>query len=432
MKAAGKETHVQHGGPTDPSHDENLRRGIIVTEIRRGVAGAVTGAFLLLVVGVPVGQAIAEKVQGEDSVLLDVFKRAPTKETIKQYEKDLEEASYVREFVRPRFQTVITQYGHFGNAKGIIGRDGWLFYKPGVMSVAGPGFLDETAHAGRRKAALDEGEEPPHQDPRPAILAMRATLRDRGIELVLFPVPDKATMQPAMLHGRVDLTRPIPVATNLDYARFVNEMRAAGVHVFDAVPTTLQAGAPPRYLAQDTHWNPGYMQQVAGALAAFVQREIPLPKPVAPPAWKEVATTVSRVGDIVDMLKLPAGQTLFAPTTITVNVVQDQQGQPWQPNDKSDVLLLGDSFANIFSQAPMGWGETAGLGPHLALALGRELDVIAQNDSGAFATRKLLSEALGAGEDRLAGKRVVIWEFASRELAVGDWKPFPLVLGKAP
>ena len=78
----------------------------------------------------------------------------------------------------------------------------------------------------------------------------------------------------------------------------------------------------------------------------------------------------------------------------------------------------------------MGWGEAAGLAPHLACALGRDVDVIAQNDSGAFATRKLLSEALGAGEDRLAGKKVVIWEFAARELSVGDWKPYSYKLGK--
>ena len=71
----------------------------------------------------------------------------------------------------------------------------------------------------------------------------------------------------------------------------------------------------------------------------------------------------------------------------------------------------------------MGWGVSAGLGPHLALALGRGVDVIAQNDSGAFATRQVLARELDAGSDRLAGKRVVIWEFASRELAVGDWKP---------
>src|SRR5205814_4670211 len=117
-----------------------------------------------------------------------------------------------------------------------------------------------------------------------------------------------------------------------------------------------------------------------------------------------------RVGDIVDMLKLPEGQTLFAPQKVIVHQVQDEKGQPWQPSDKADVLLLGDSFTNVFSLGAMGWGESAGLAPHLAIALGRDVDVLAQNDSGAFATRKLLSEALGAGEDRLAGKRVVIWE----------------------
>jgi alginate O-acetyltransferase complex protein AlgJ len=102
-----------------------------------------------------------------------------------------------------------------------------------------------------------------------------------------------------------------------------------------------------------------------------------------------------------------------------------------QPDEKADVLLLGDSFTNVFSQAPMGWGEGAGLAPHLARALGRPLDVIAQNDSGAFATRKLLSEALGAGEDRLAGKKLVIWEFAARELSVGDWRPYDYQLKTA-
>jgi alginate O-acetyltransferase complex protein AlgJ len=87
------------------------------------------------------------------------------------------------------------------------------------------------------------------------------------------------------------------------------------------------------------------------------------------------------------------------------------------------VLLLGDSFTNVFSLEPMGWGEGAGLGPQLARALGRDVDVLAQNDSGAFATRQLLWNALAGGEDRLAGKQVVVWEFASRELAVGNWKP---------
>jgi hypothetical protein len=145
---------------------------------------------------------------------------------------------------------------------------------------------------------------------------------------------------------------------------------------------------------------------------------------VTAPAWKVVPQKVERVGDIVDMLKLPDEQTLFAPQALTVRQVQDAEGNEWMPKATADVLLLGDSFTNVFSLDGMGWGSASGLAPHLARALGRELDVIAQNDSGAFATRKLLSEGITAGDDRLAGKKVVIWEFASRELAVGNWKPY--------
>ncbi|NNK92907.1 MAG: hypothetical protein HKP41_01010, partial [Desulfobacterales bacterium] len=76
----------------------------------------------------------------------------------------------------------------------------------------------------------------------------------------------------------------------------------------------------------------------------------------------------------------------------------------------------------------MGWGEYGGFTEHLAYALKQELDVIVQNDSGAHATRLALSKDLLRGSDRLAGKKLVIWQFAVRELAFGDWKIIPLEL----
>jgi hypothetical protein len=248
---------------------------------------------------------------------------------------------------------------------------------------------------------------------------------------VLFPVPDKVSLQPAELHGRVARQRPTPVATNPDYPRFVAEMRAAGVLVFDGLPETIAPGEPPRYLVQDTHWTPAWMEAVAARLGGFVREHVDLGE-VAGVSYRAVPTPVERVGDVVDMLKLPEGQRFFPPQKVVVRQVRDEKGELWQPREKSEVLLLGDSFTNVFTLGAMGWGEAAGLAPHLAIALGRDIDVIAQNDSGAYATRKLLSEALGAGEDRLAGKKVVIWELASRELAVGDWRPFSYDLGKAP
>jgi hypothetical protein len=420
------------GGPTDPSHDIELRRGIIRTAVRRPVARAMVGAFLLVIYGVPLAQALLEKKNDEPSMLLDVFQRAPTKESFKQYEEDLDNASYFKEAVQPRMQLALTRWGGVGNKKAVVGRQRqWLYFQPGVAMVGGPGFLDPEIQRGRRRAAEDEGTAPPHPDPRPAVIELRRALAARGIELVLFPVPDKVSLQPAELHGRVARDRPAPVATNPDYPRFVAEMRAAGVLVFDALPETIAPGEPPRYLVQDTHWTPAWMEAVAARLAGFVREHVDLGA-ATPVSYRATPAPVERVGDVVDMLKLPEGQRFFPPQKVVVRQVRDDKGEPWQPREASEVLLLGDSFTNVFTLGAMGWGEAAGLAPHLAIALGRDIDVIAQNDSGAYATRKLLSEALGAGEDRLAGKKVVIWELASRELAVGDWRPFSYAPGKAP
>lgn len=86
------------------------------------------------------------------------------------------------------------------------------------------------------------------------------------------------------------------------------------------------------------------------------------------------------------------------------------------------MLLLGDSFANIYALGSMGWGASAGLAEQLALALNRPVDAIRRNDAGAHATREMLALELARGCNRLAGKKVVVWEFAARELAQGDWK----------
>ncbi len=76
----------------------------------------------------------------------------------------------------------------------------------------------------------------------------------------------------------------------------------------------------------------------------------------------------------------------------------------------------------------MNWGCAAGLAEQLSCALNRPVDTILRNDDGAYATREMLSRELAQGEDRLAGKKVVVWQFAVRELAVGDWKLLDMTL----
>jgi len=408
------------GGPTDPSHDEQLRRGIIATDISRPVAWALTLLFLVAIYALPLSQAYLEKREGEDSSLAELFKRAPTAEHLRQVEKGIEEASYAKAWVQPRVQLWLTRLGRVGNKLAVVGHDGWLYYTPGVLHVGGPGFLDRVTQQSREKDALDAGQEVVHADPIPAILSFQRALAQRGARLILLPMPDKAALEPAPLDGR---PKPAEPAQNVDYDRFIEALRKQGVAIFDARRSAPPHGEQPLYLVQDTHFAPSFMESIARDLGQMVDSLGVLPHATETPLLHVVEQPVARVGDLVDMLKLPEEQQLFQPQSVLVHQVQDESGEAWESDQNADVLLLGDSFTNIFSLEGMGWGSSSGLAPHLSLALHRPIDVIAQNDSGAFATRQALSRELQAGQDRLAGKRVVIWEFASRELSVGDWKP---------
>ena len=409
----------QRGGPTDPSHDERLRRGIIDTDVNRGVAWLLVTLFVVGITGVPLSQAYLEHREGEESPLLDLFRRKPTAANLRQFEKGIEDATNAKAYLQPRVQLQLTRFGRVGNKLALVGRAGWLYYKPGVLHVSGPGFLDHDLQTSREKDALDSGEAGIVADPRPAILAFHAALAKRGIRLVLMPLPDKAAIVPEPLHGRGS---PDVRPQNEDFAAFVAGLRNAGVAVFDA-RERLPGDTAPLYLEQDTHWTPSFMEHTSRELARYLSALVPaLAAPAEPKPLHVVERPMARVGDIVDMLKLTDEQTVFQPQSVLVHEVRDEEDNPWEPAEEADVLLLGDSFTNIFSLEGMGWGAASGLAPQLALALGRPVDVIAQNDSGAFATRQALARELAAGQDRLRGKRFVVWEFASRELSVGDWK----------
>jgi alginate O-acetyltransferase complex protein AlgJ len=182
----------------------------------------------------------------------------------------------------------------------------------------------------------------------------------------------------------------------------------------------------PLYLETDTHWRPETMEIAAERLADFLQ----LPPPAASTSPSIVEKEIVARGDIAAMLKLTAAERFFPAQKVTIRQVVTGNGL-WRPSKEADVLLLGDSFSNIFSFEAMGWGESAGFAEHLSFALRRPIDCILRNSDASFATREILSNELARGRDRLAGKKLVIWEFAARELSFGNWKLLDLKLGEA-
>jgi len=361
---------------------------------------AFIGGFLLLIFAMPVFQTAWELSHGEPVQVLDVVDASPTAKGLAQYERAVEDKSVVARAVRERWHWLSLVALRSGNQKAVIARDDAVFYRPSLDAALAPGFMRDPEAEGH---------------PVRAIIALRDCLRRQGVKLVLLIAPGKETIYPEWLTRRYRLQEGPP--SNCDMSAFLDVMARAGivtVYPTEALWGARDAGA--LYLRDDTHWTPEGMAIAADELARVLSG-------VAGGTGGLTArpVTVSRHGDLYDMLGLPTYLPEPMPVeTVTTLQVLDAQGRPIEPDAQSPVVLLGDSFANIYSVAEMGWGDHAGLGEQLALRLGRPVDIIALNDGGVNVARANLARR----SDALAGKRVVVWQFAARDLVVknGEWQ----------
>jgi alginate O-acetyltransferase complex protein AlgJ len=409
---------------TSEERERQAERELGATEVRRPVAWALVAALLATIVSVPALQ-LATLPPDPRSLLEGI----PSECTLRQFESRLEDESVVGRWLLPRLQSFLTQALRVGNEQVYLGSEGWLYHRPDVDYVTHPGFLEPAVQTARSRSS-DACGEPPRPDPVRAVAQFREQLAARDIRLVLLPTPLKPVAAPEHL---ASVAGPLQ---NPSYAEFVAAVSARGALVFD--PTPLLPG-PESFLATDTHWRPEAMERVAAALARRLETWLEL-APAPPARGSRVALAARQLGDLTLQLNLPAGQRLYPPEAVTIEQVRHEDGRPWRPTRGAEVLLLGDSFSNVYSDPAafrserasdeLGWGEAAGLAEQLSFALGRPVDRIARNAGGAYAARADLAREVAreaeAGRDRLAGVRVVVWQFAMRELAQGDWKEVPL------
>jgi len=325
---------------------------------------------------------------------------------LREIDDRVDQHSALASTLRPWGQLALTALAGYGNEEAYVGRESWLVYRPDFDHLTGPGYLDR----------------PRGTDPVAAIAEFAAALESRGVALLLLPVPAKPSVQPE------SLARDAPDATPRNPAdgRFAERLGAAGIALLD--PTELlreRARDAPAYLATDTHWAPAAMDAVAREVAIRLRALAELPVGDESAA-REEPVAVEGTGDTAALLALPAGRRLFAPERVETRRVAGADGVPWRPEQGAPVLLLGDSFSAIYSQAELGFGAGAGFAERLSWHLGLPVDRILRNAGGASATREALAEELARDPRRLEGVRVVVWQLAARELSQGEWRPVVL------
>jgi alginate O-acetyltransferase complex protein AlgJ len=343
---------------------------------------------------------------------------------LSSFERALDDESLLGRMLRRPAQRVMARWLGTGNERVYIGRQGWLFYRPDVEYITSKRFLDPE-QLERRVAASSEWATAPQPDPREALVQFHRDLQARGIRLIVMPTPVKPGVHPEMLASGADHTR---VLQNPSFPEFVADLRRAGLLVFDPGDRLAAArSADPHYLKTDTHWLPETMETVAELLGTFIEAHVPIPA-LANPAYRLERLEVRNSGDTARMLDLPENDPLFPPETVWLRRVLQRDGSPWRSSRTADVLLLGDSFSNIYSLESMGWGTSAGFAEQLSYVLQRPVDRLVQNDEGAFATRAMLQRE----PDRLDGKRLVVYQFSARELAFGNWQVILMPSADAP
>jgi len=376
----------------------------------KGAQVFVTLGFVALIGSAGLLQTSSELPRGERPQALDIFDRPPAVRNLHEFEQSLDEASIVMNNSRPWMQDALFSVLADAGEKALVGREGWMFYRPSVL------YATERPDAA---PAQSRGV-----DPFPAIRSFNDQLAARGIRLLVVPVPNKESVYPEMLSRRAE---GAGVAICRKTRAFLDRLRDAGIEVVDLFEAFRQAkktqspADPTRfYLVNDSHWTPEGMQVAVKAVARRIRdRGWIEPGPVA---YDVRPAPVDRIGDLVRMLHVPRLERAIAPQRLVCEqVIRRDDGRLYEDSPDARILVLGDSFLRIYEQDdPLAAGFIA----HLARELKQPLASIV-NDGGAST---LVRQDLTRRPRYLANKSLVIWEFVERDLRDGTegWQVIPL------
>ncbi|MFT5729198.1 MAG: hypothetical protein ACI8PB_003361 [Desulforhopalus sp.] len=301
-----------------------------------------------------------------------------------------------------------------GDKSAVVGVDGWLFLKDELLHMSGGQFW------GKDAARVSRAKKKEYADPIPAIISYNKALANKGITLYLMPVPPKGLVYPGKLvegvvPGDVENERAI-------YTDFYEQLRSNGVKVIDLLPQlTKKAAEKNVYCKTDTHFS-------GSGLGLFVQEAA---KEIKSEPWYEAVSKkeyavkdqhVSITGDLSQMLGLEKQEDILLSL-----VSSKEDGSQIKSDDKSPVILMGDSHTLVFSVGGDLHAKGAGLFDHLSASLGFPLDLLGVRGSGVTPARIKLYQRSKKNPDYFAGKKVLIWCFTAREFTgTGGWREIPV------
>lgn len=307
------------------------------------------------------------------------------------------------------------------NTITVQGKDGWLFLAPELRHLSAGQFWGENAKK------VSKASRPEYADPLPAILDFNRQLKEKGVELIVVPVPLKAYVYPDKLDENIhpDEKGALP-RLDVQHQEFFGILRKHGIKVLDLLPVFMENrfhkdGA--LYCRHDSHWSGNGCVLAGKKIAEEIDlNSSGLPKKEFQTEWIEIEIS----GDLWKALndKSVARERLRVRRT----GARSPNGlKPVEPDKNSPVILLGDSHGLVFHAGGDMHTRRAGLADQLAFELGFPVDLVAVRGSGATPARINLFRRVQKNKDYWKNKKYVIWCFSAREFTESDgWRKVPI------
>jgi hypothetical protein len=298
--------------------------------ISRRTAFVLSGGFLLLI-GLPALHQTLVQPEVQSRRFRQLVTQRPTTKSLAEFEAGLARESGVATDMRQRYQAVVFRSLGQGNDKVTVGHRGFLLLRQDLDLCVRPDVIRRRERGLHRSLAIIED--------------YSARLARRGVHLVVVPVP----VAPALYPEKVWPGYPQDVgpATNEAYGGWLDALRSAGVDVVDLTPAFWKAKLDGRgllFMERDAHWSPRGAMLAAQETAARIQPFLAGARRVS---FSSRTTTCQAWGGLGRTLDLPPSS-WPAPEPFTLTRVL--RGDAVATGDAdAPVVLLGDSFAKIFS-----------------------------------------------------------------------------------
>jgi len=245
----------------------------------------------------------------------------------------------------------------------------------------------------------------------PAVVAISAyhkDLKNRGIQLVVLPVPPKAMLYPDELSPDWKLKARKVRRFDSYLQETYRSLRARGVTVVDTMPEMLdrrKAKTGTLYPKTDSSWSPRACELAAKPVAEVLRAGKWLEDSLRVTGLDAVEQTVSLEGDLN-----PGGVRETLPARVITGVVK---------RDGAPLLVLADRNGMVFDDTGASFAH------QLAYELRLPFEQIASSASGRNIPRTRALRKTMQSPAYLDGRKAVVWLIAAQEFYETDWRQVP-------